>query len=299
MPFLDTFYLKSMNGIDKFNKEINVIIVQNKNVNDVNYEKYKVLYDTSEYPFSDNTFLYEDTRDLEYYDEIIYCTGWKFDNKIFNFEVNTTLNKKFPEIDFKYESINNTNLFFIGSLMHSLDFKKSSGGFIHGFRYLIKLFTQINFKMPFKIHKFKFDGTLNCYTHLADHMFKRINFASSIYQMYGVLKDVYYFDKETNEIIYYEDITVETFVNITNNSVTKLNCLHLAYGDKIYDIKSLGDFNKYNPVFLHPEILIVEANLSINIVDKIIFEENLIADFKCVLFYDKIKRSLKYCNLII
>lgn len=295
-PFMDTFYLKSMNGIDKFDKNIKLTIIQNKNINDINYEKYQILYNIGPFPLST---LYDDTRDLEYYDEIIYCTGWKFNNSIFNFELNTTVNNKFPEIDFKYESTNNTNLFFIGSLMHSHDFKKSSGGFIHGFRYLIKLFTKVNFGMPFTIHKFKFDGTLNCYVHLADHMFKRINFASSIYQMYGVLKDIYYFNKETNEIIYYEDITDDVFSYITDNSIKNINCLQLVYGEKIYDVTQLGDFNKYNPVFLHPEILICETNLSINVVDKIIFEENLIADFKSVLFYDKIKRSLKYCNLII
>ena len=57
---------------------------------------------------------------------------------------NLTKNKKYPEINGKYESSNNTNLFFIGSLMHSLDCKKSSGGFIHGFRYLIKFFVNMN-----------------------------------------------------------------------------------------------------------------------------------------------------------
>ena len=295
LPFLDTFYLKSMNGIDKMDKDSKLMIIQNKDMNNKNYGKYKL---------SSNGLchIYEDTHDLECYDEIIYCTGWKFDNNIFKFELNTTINNKFPEINAKYESVNNENLFFIGSLMHSRDFKKSSGGFIHGFRYLIKLFTQVNFGMPFKIHKFKFDGTLNSYVHLADHMFKRINFASSIYQMYGVLKDIYYFNKETNEIIYYEDITIDIFVNIindNNDNIKHINCLHLVYGDKIYDVKQLGGFNKYNPVFLHPEIVICEKNLSINIVDKIIFEEDLVADFKSAKFYDKIKRSLKYCSLII
>jgi thioredoxin reductase len=300
LPFLDTFYLKSMNGIDKINKEEQLSIIQNKEVGNVAFNKYKLTGNGV-------NAVYNDTQDLEYYDEIIYCTGWKFDGSIFNFELKTVMNNKFPEINAKYESVDNPNLFFIGSLMHSRDFKKSSGGFIHGFRYLIKLFTQTNFNMPFKIHKFKFDGTLNCYVHLADHMFKRINFASSIYQMYGVLKDIYYFNKDTEEIIYYEDITMDVFFSIMNkldntsnsNDIKYIHCLHLVYGEKIYDVKQLGGFNKYNPVFLHPEILVVEKNLSINIVDKITFEEDLVADFKSAKFYDKIKRSLKFCNLIV
>ena len=43
--------------------------------------------------------------------------------------------KKFPMIDGSYESIDYHNLFYAGTIAHSLDFRKSSGGFIHGFRY--------------------------------------------------------------------------------------------------------------------------------------------------------------------
>jgi hypothetical protein len=43
--------------------------------------------------------------------------------------------KKFPMIDGSYESVDYQNLFYVGTLTHSLDFRKSSGGFIHGFRY--------------------------------------------------------------------------------------------------------------------------------------------------------------------
>lgn len=43
--------------------------------------------------------------------------------------------KKYPMIDGSYESIDYHNLFYAGTLTHSLDFRKSSGGFIHGFRY--------------------------------------------------------------------------------------------------------------------------------------------------------------------
>jgi hypothetical protein len=77
------------------------------------------------------------------FDHVIFCTGWKFDNSIFDLDLEMTPNNKYPKIKPHFESNNNKNLYFIGSLMHSLDFKKSSGGFIHGFRYLIKLFTQI------------------------------------------------------------------------------------------------------------------------------------------------------------
>ena len=42
-----------------------------------------------------------------------------------------------------FESVNVNNLFFVGPLMHYQDYRKSSGAFIHGFRYLIKSFISL------------------------------------------------------------------------------------------------------------------------------------------------------------
>ena len=43
--------------------------------------------------------------------------------------------KKYPKISGDYESVDYENLYFAGTIAHSLDFRYSSGGFIHGFRY--------------------------------------------------------------------------------------------------------------------------------------------------------------------
>lgn len=288
LPFLDTFYLKSMNGIDSFDKNTKITIHNIDDVTDKNYSKYK-LYS--------NTFLkyYRDTPDLEFYDEIIYCTGWKFNSDIFNFNVDKTLNDKYPSIKYNYESTNNPHLYFIGSLMHSNDFKISSGGFIHGFRYLLQLFLQINYNVDYTIKKFPFNGTMDCYDALAKHMMYRINNSSSIYQMYGILTDAYYFDKVNKEIVYYESVTIQTMKYL------KLNCnmhfLMLKYGEQIYDIRKLGNFNKFNPSLLHPEIMVCDVDCKF--IDKIIFDENFVADFSDAAFYEKIRKSLKFCDLII
>ena len=45
---------------------------------------------------------------------------------------------KFPVITPDYMSVSAPNMYFAGGLTHSLDFRKSSGGFIHGFRYMSK-----------------------------------------------------------------------------------------------------------------------------------------------------------------
>ena len=49
-------------------------------------------------------------------------------------QVSSRLNK-YPQIRYDYESIDYSNLYFTGTIAHSLDFRKASGGFIHGFRY--------------------------------------------------------------------------------------------------------------------------------------------------------------------
>lgn len=42
---------------------------------------------------------------------------------------------KYPSIGYDYQSPIYPGLYFLGTLAHSLDFRKSAGGFIHGFRY--------------------------------------------------------------------------------------------------------------------------------------------------------------------
>ena len=286
-PFLDGFYLKSLNGIDNYNKSQLTTIV-----------KYNIGT-TTKYKLRDmNTNNYYKSDKLNMFDEIILCTGWKFDDSIFNFEIKQKINNKYPEIKENYESINNSNLFFIGSLMHSRDYKQGSGGFIHGFRYLLKLFTQINYNTPKNILNIKFTGNMDCYTELSKHIFHRINYASSIYQLYGVLCDIFYYDEDKKEIIYIHDFTKDClhYLNINNNYI---NLLFLEYGEEETIINKLGSFNKWNPGFLHPNIYMCSyLDKSLKILDKAIFEEDLISDFSSPETYNRITQIVKMCNLI-
>ena len=63
---------------------------------------------------------------------------------------------KFPHIKYNYESESVDDMFFAGTSTHSLDFRKSAGGFIHGFRYTSEF--QSNFMItlyPESIHQQK------------------------------------------------------------------------------------------------------------------------------------------------
>jgi cation diffusion facilitator CzcD-associated flavoprotein CzcO len=97
------------------------------------------------------------------YHRIIYATGWKFDKgplKGLSRDHATDhgrLNQKFPLLEDHYESFQFKNMYFIGVNSHGLDYKKSSGGFIHGFRYSVRKrhhcsnFTFLNISISFSI----------------------------------------------------------------------------------------------------------------------------------------------------
>lgn len=72
------------------------------------------------------------------YDAVISCPGWLFDDGPFVEEGTRPAlapNGKHPATTARYESDTVPGLYFAGTLAHGLDAKKSSGGFIHGFRY--------------------------------------------------------------------------------------------------------------------------------------------------------------------
>merc|ERR1719378_28966 len=65
--------------------------------------------------------------------------GFRFDRSIFSKEIRPNVPKgpikKYPEITESFESTVTPGMFFTGTITHSLDWRKSAGGFIHGFRY--------------------------------------------------------------------------------------------------------------------------------------------------------------------
>jgi hypothetical protein len=271
LPFMDTFLLKSLNAMDVYCKM--PLITQKKSG-----DPYIINYITKYH---------------NYYNIIIDCTGWKFDNSIFNFDLNLTNNKKYPEIKKNYESTNNNNLYFIGALMHSIDYRISSGGFIHGFRYLIKNFMNLNYNIPHKITEFKILNFEDMVT-LANHILFRINTSSNIYQMFKFLGDVFYFVINTKTIIYYENVNI----NIEYEQEYDLKFIvTLEFGDKqiteLYEIGKLHSClgSESNASLLHPIIKIRSKLVTIDVVH---FDEDLYAEFENNnKYYYKLLRTLK------
>lgn len=72
------------------------------------------------------------------YDRIVRCTGFRFDAGIFDPEPATVLDGRLPAITPWWESTSHPDLYFAGTLMQALDFKRSSSAFIDGFRYNVR-----------------------------------------------------------------------------------------------------------------------------------------------------------------
>lgn len=172
--------------------------------------------DSKEKDYEDSDFVYENGKyhytfkkgplSMQSFDYLFMCTGFEFDDSIFNFKVDRTTTStsssspssdntssgeneergKFPSVNEVYESTNNSNLYFVGNLMHGLDFGRSPGGFIHGFRYSIKYMIEQNFstKITTRIKSFRM---------LVDHIFDRLTSESGLIVMFDQFCDYFYF----------------------------------------------------------------------------------------------------------
>jgi len=158
-------------------------------------------------------------------DTVIRCFGWTFDASILDssFQVNVTHNGKYPKItsSWKVEGVN--GLYAAGTISHSLDFRKSAGGFIHGFRYtsraLFRLLEERNFAVPWPQQTWTIplscslpgrsesklqpscDGTPEASMQpVVNHLMDRINSASGPYQMFEFLGDMLLFEANASQL---------------------------------------------------------------------------------------------------
>jgi hypothetical protein len=284
LSYLDTFFLKSLNGMSS-HTDLNRISIEQPEENGV----YKIIK-TNNLPCGT-----VNSPVMENYDKIIFCTGWKFDNSIFDFTVDLTINNKYPDTNLKYESTNNNNLFFIGSLMHTHDYRVSSGGFIHGFRYLIKYFIEKNYTLRHETKHFELN-TEEDIKKLSQYIVHRINTSSNMYQMFGFLCDIIVYNKETKQLVYYHNISKKYTFNKSNDPVIYLK-ISLGYGKQVTDMNiihrahgnNLG--SEYNAHLIHAIIDILD---NIQTLDTIYFSEEIIANFTNPLrFEEKIFRIIK------
>ncbi|GAA2507670.1 FAD-dependent oxidoreductase [Winogradskya humida] len=189
--FLDTYQLKSANAIlDGSVKSI-----------ERDGDGLKVTFSFSR--------VNEVIKEL-HYDRVLACTGFRFDASIFDESCRPELviRDRFPAQTEAWESINVPGLFFAGTLSQERDFKKSTSGFIHGFRYAVRALHKIlerryaQSAWPTE----KLDATPEA---LTDAIIARVNRTSALWQQFAVLADVVTVDGSGAR--YHEEVPVDYF----------------------------------------------------------------------------------------
>jgi len=202
----------------------------------------------------------------EGYDRVIRCLGWVFEDRLFDANVKPTLNRdvgrlggKYPALTDSYESVNVKNLFFAGTLSHAHDYKKSAGGFVHGFRYTARALYRM---LRLNHHSVRWEAQ----TELADSsaravalaMQRRFQSSSGLYQMFGELCDAVLVSHR-DSATYMEEVPLRFISNSAfPDTLRVLFTLHMDYGKKGHNGK--GDLSfatrevgrAHYSQFLHP-----------------------------------------------
>jgi thioredoxin reductase len=189
--FLDTYQLKSANAIlDGHVRRI-----------ERDGDGFKVTF-----AFSRADEVVKELR----YDRVLACTGFAFDASIFDDSCRPDLviRDRFPAQTAEWESINVPGLYFAGTLSQERDFKRSTSGFIHGFRYAVRALHKIlerrYAETPWPAEKL--DGTPES---LTEAIITRINRTSALWQQFGVLADVV--TVAGPDARYHEEVPVDYF----------------------------------------------------------------------------------------
>jgi thioredoxin reductase len=132
----------------------------------------------------------EVTRDLRY-DRVIVCTGFRFDPSIFAADCRPELviDDRFPALTPEWESTNVPGLYFAGTLMQVRDFKRSTSGFIHGFRYGVRALHRM---MESKYHGVEWPHAVLPADPeaLTEAVIARVNRSSALWQQFAFLCDL-------------------------------------------------------------------------------------------------------------
>jgi thioredoxin reductase len=189
--FLDTYLLKSQNAL----VDASIERIQRSN------GQFRVAY----------SYAHADSEIEELvYDRVILCTGFRFDDSIFDDTCRplAAIDGRFPAQTSAWESVNVPGLYFAGVLMHMRDFKKHQSGFIHGFRYNIKLLSSIfDFRYHGKalVHK-SIQATP---AKISSEIIQRVNRSSSLWQQTGFMCDLIVSRPDGTGVDYYTDLTVD------------------------------------------------------------------------------------------
>ncbi|MFQ5852005.1 MAG: NAD(P)-binding domain-containing protein [Candidatus Binatia bacterium] len=150
------------------------------------------------------------SRATYYYDRIIACTGFRFDDDMFdeNCRPETIIDGRFPDQTCCWEAINIPNMYFAGNLMQARDHRKTSSGFIHGFRYNIRALYRI---LEQRNHQRAWPSIeIGLWPGDAVSMIiQRLNRSSALWLQFGFLCDLIVEPDRQSPGRYYEEVPVD------------------------------------------------------------------------------------------
>ncbi|MFR9728273.1 NAD(P)-binding domain-containing protein [Saccharopolyspora sp. MS10] len=124
------------------------------------------------------------------YDRVLLATGFRFDPSMFAPECRPelTIDDRFPAQTPAWESVNVPGLHFAGTITQARDFKKSTSGFVHGFRYGARALHRI---LERREHGEPWPSRALAPTPEAvgDAVIERVNRSSALWQLFGFLGD--------------------------------------------------------------------------------------------------------------
>jgi thioredoxin reductase len=149
-------------------------------------------------------------REDRFYDHVILCTGFRFDDSIFDetCKPELTEDRKLPKQTSEWESVNIKDLYFAGTLMQMRDYKKTMSGFIHGFRYNIQALNRI---FDRKYHGMEWPGEeIPCAAgDIAKTILARVNADSAMFLQPGYICDLLALSGSRKTARYYKTLPLD------------------------------------------------------------------------------------------
>jgi thioredoxin reductase len=193
------------------------------------------------------------------YDRVIFCTGFGFDDSIYAEDCRPELviKNRFPSQTSEWESTNVPGMYFAGTLTHARDYKKTTSGFIHGFRYNVRALHRMLEKkyhgkdLPSREIEPSVEGLLSA-------ALERINRSSALWQQYGFLHDVMVVSSDGSSARYYEELPLayvhETELSASGHYYTLALEFGHIHGDPFAIERKPVVEAADESVFLHPVI---------------------------------------------
>ena len=169
--FLDTYQLKSANAVLDGTVE-------------------RIERDAEGYAVTFRFARAEETRVLRYH-RVLACTGFAFDASVFDETCRPALaiGGRFPAQTDEWESVDVPGLFFAGTLMQQRDFRRSTSGFVHGFRYGVRALHHV-LARRYAGEPWPSTPVGATPAEIAAAVVGRVNRTSALWQQFGVLADV-------------------------------------------------------------------------------------------------------------